>query len=83
MSYGKDERHFDKHVWQLPIPKFDASNPAHQRIVEIAKILEQRVSEFAVSDTLHFAATRRHIRELLEGTEEGQELNDIVFEMLQ
>jgi hypothetical protein len=20
MSYGKDERHFDKHIWQLPIP---------------------------------------------------------------
>ena len=83
MSYSKDERHIHKHIWQLPIPQFDAANPAHQRIVEIAKILEQRVAEFAVSDTLHFAATRRHIRELLEATEEGQELNDIVFEMLQ
>ena len=74
------ERHFDKHIWQLPIPPFDAANPAHRRIVEIAKILEQRVAEFAVSDTLHFAATRRHIRELLAGTDEGQELNGIVFE---
>jgi hypothetical protein len=83
MSYGKDERHFDKHIWQLPILRFDAANPAHLRIVEIAKSLEQRVAEFAVSDTLHFAASRRHIRELIEGTAEGQELNDIVFEMLQ
>ncbi|WP_114906501.1 hypothetical protein [Ornithinimicrobium murale] len=23
MSYGKDERHIDKHVWKLPIPTFD------------------------------------------------------------
>jgi hypothetical protein len=27
MSYGKDERHFDKHIWQLPNAKFDPSNP--------------------------------------------------------
>lgn len=82
MSYGKDERDIHKHVWQLPIPRFDAENTTHRRIVEIARVLEQHVAAFAVSETLHFAASRRHIREMLEGTVEGQELNDLAFEML-
>lgn len=83
MSYGKDERHFDKHIWQLQIPKYEDANSTHRRIVEIAKILEQKVAQFEVSDNLHFAATRRHIRELLEETAEAQELNELVSEMLQ
>ncbi|HET6388223.1 N-6 DNA methylase [Hyphomicrobium sp.] len=83
MSYGKDERDIHKHVWQLPIPKFDEANSTHQRVVAIAKVLEQIVAGFPVNDTLHFAATRRHIREKLEETAEAQELNDLVFEMLE
>ena len=64
MSYGKDERDIHKHVWQLPIPQFDTDNTTHQRIVEIARHLEQQVAAYPVSHTLHFAASRRHIREL-------------------
>ena len=82
MSYGKDERDIAKHVWQLPIPRFDAANTMHQWIVEIARGLEQQIAGHSVSDTLHFAASRRHIRERLEGTAEGQELNELVYEML-
>ena len=36
MSYGKDERHIHKHVWELPIPLFDQNDPVHQRLVELA-----------------------------------------------
>ena len=39
MSYGKDERHFDKHIWQLPIPKFDPSNPMHNELARLCKTL--------------------------------------------
>ena len=83
MSYGKDERDIAKHVWQLPIPKYDATNPTHLRVVELAKALEQKVAAFAVDNDLHFAASRRHIREMLEATAEGQSLDDLVGEMLQ
>ena len=37
---------------------------------------------FPANTALHFAATRRHFREMLEVTPEGQELNDIVYELL-
>jgi hypothetical protein len=81
MSYGKDERHIHKHVWQLAIPQF-AGNTTHQRIIEITRRLEEQVAAYPVSDTLHFAASRRHIREMIEGSAEGEELNSLVYEML-
>ena len=42
MSYGKDERHFDKHIWQLPIPKFDEANSTHRRMADIPKLWNSR-----------------------------------------
>lgn len=82
MTYGKDERDIAKHVWEVPIPLFDPDNTAHRRLSELAKAAEGIVSTFAINSNVHFAATRRHIRELLESTPEGRESNEIVFEML-
>lgn len=82
MSYGKDERDIHKHVWQLPIEQYDPANSRHQRIVELGRLLEEKAAAFQIDSELHFAASRRHIRELLESTDEGNELNDIVSEML-
>ncbi len=82
MSYGKDERHVHKHVWELPIPQFDRRNDVHQRIVQLGKALEEVVATFEIDETIHFPATRRHIREVLAATSEGQELNELVFSMI-
>jgi hypothetical protein len=83
MSYGKDERDIHKHVWELPIPEFDRTNNVHQRISELGTALEKVASKFEVDDKIHFAATRRHIRDVLIATAEGQELNELTFELLQ
>lgn len=82
MSYGKDERHFDKHIWQLPIPKYDANNKIHAKLVSLGKKAEALSAAFTVDVDLHFAATRRHIREQLEQTDTGAEINELVYEML-
>lgn len=82
MSYGKDERDIHKHVWQLPIQKYNPDNSTHQRIIELGRVQEDRAFAFELNSELHFAASRRHIRELLAATAEGEELNDIVHEML-
>jgi hypothetical protein len=37
MSYGKDERHVDKHLWQLPIPVYDAENATHRELVTLSR----------------------------------------------
>ena len=82
MSYGKDERDIHKHVWQLPIPQYDGGNPTHRRLVELARAAEVLAAAFEVDDALHFAASRRHIRDELNDAPEGQELNELVIEML-
>lgn len=81
MSYAKDERDIHKHVWEVPIPLFDESNSTHRRLAKLAKDAEAVAAQFSVNDDLHFAATRRHIREAIGATEAGQEINEIVFEM--
>jgi SAM-dependent methyltransferase len=82
MSYGKDERDIHKHVWQLPIETYDPQNPIHTRLVALTKAAETIAAAFEVQEDLHFAATRRHIRERLEASGEGAEISQIVEEML-
>ena len=37
-------RHFQKHGWKLPIPRYDASDPLHVRLSELGKAAEQECS---------------------------------------
>lgn len=82
MSYGKDERDIHKHVWELPIPDFDAGDEVHARIADLGASLEKLVSAFPINEDLHFAATRRHIRDYMMKTPEGQELDDLVTQLI-
>ncbi|MFG1374243.1 N-6 DNA methylase [Xanthobacter oligotrophicus] len=82
MSYGKDERDIAKHVWDLPIPTFDESNTTHMRLAHLGAAAEQIAATFSINPDLHFAATRRHIRQLIEGTPEGREIEEIVYELI-
>jgi hypothetical protein len=82
MSYGKDERHFDKHIWQLPIPLYDRANPLQKKLSGLSQQAQKLVASFEVDADLHFAATRRHIREMLEQSDIGCEMNEIVCELL-
>lgn len=83
MSYGKDERDIHKHVWELSIPGFDADDPTHCRIADLGAALEKIVASFAIDESVHFAASRRHIRDFMMETVEGQELNDLVSELIE
>lgn len=82
MSYGKDERDIHKHVWELPIPEFDPNDDIHCRIADLGGTLEKIVATFPIDESVHFAATRRHIRDFMMETVEGQELNDLVSELI-
>jgi hypothetical protein len=83
MSYGKDERDIHKHVWELPIPMFDPNDAGHNHIADLGAALEKVVATFPVDESIHFAATRRHIRDFVMETAEGKELNDLAFDMLE
>ena len=82
MSYGKDERDIHKAPWELPVPIFDDVNPIHTRLAELGAVAERIAATFEINPKLHFAATRRHIRQYIETTPEGREINDIVYELI-
>lgn len=82
MSYGKDERDIHKAPWKLPIPQFEPSNATHHRLAELGGTVERISASFEVTPNLHFAALRRHIRQMVEATAEGQEINEIVYELI-
>lgn len=82
MSYGKDERDIHKHVWELPIPTFNPEEPVHRRLAQLGMRATELLAPFDIDPEVHFAATRRHMREALFSTPIGSEINELVFEML-
>lgn len=82
MPYGKDERHVHKHVWQLIVPTYDREDATHWQIVALGREMAQLAADYPVKPDLHFAATRGHMRDLMEGTPSGKRLGEIVYEML-
>jgi SAM-dependent methyltransferase len=57
-------RHYDKYVWQVPIPIFDLANASHMGLVALAKRAEQ-VAAGVELPNMRFEALRRRIREAL------------------
>lgn len=82
MSYGKDERHIDKHIWQLPIPNFDPLDPAHQEIAALGREVSQLMQEQPVDASVHFPAARRQFRRLIEESSAGVRISELTYELL-
>lgn len=81
MSYGKDERDIDKHVWNLGIPEFDATKQLHNNLVSLAMKVEEEVSALPLRAN-GFTAQRREIREYMEQSKAAQEIETVVEELL-
>jgi SAM-dependent methyltransferase len=82
MSYGKDERHFDKHIWQVPIPLYDPSNDLHGRLSARGAELETAIAKIEVDPQRHFPAVRRDIRQFIAESEAGRDVEALVEELL-
>ena len=82
MSYGKDERHFDKHIWQVPVPLFDPSDDLHSRLSARGAELEAAIGKLELVPGRHFAATRRDIRAFIAESADGQDVEALVEELL-
>lgn len=81
MSYGKDERHIDKHVWKLPIPTFDPQNELHAHLADLAADLAEEIAELDFTST-NFVTIRRELRTRLANSEKGEQLDALVAELL-
>lgn len=82
LSYGKDERDIDKHVWKLPIPLFDVSNPMHRRLSDLGGQCTDLVAGLDLGDSGNFVTLRRRIRAALAADPSAAEINELVLDLL-
>jgi hypothetical protein len=82
MSYGKDERHIDKHVWKLPIPVFNHSNPTHSRLSNLGGQCAEFIASLDLDDSANFVTLRRRIRSALAAHPSAAEINERVLGLL-
>jgi hypothetical protein len=74
-------RHFDKYIFQLPIPAYDASVANHQHLVSLAEAAE-RVAMDVELPTVRFESQRRLVREALARAGIAAEIDAIVKTLL-
>jgi hypothetical protein len=82
MSYGKDERHIDKAVWDLPIPDFDPSDPKQVRIAELGEAEFRRIAELKFEGNKNYIVLRRALRDFLLSSPDAEELDQLITELL-
>jgi len=82
MSYGKDERDFHKHIWQIPVPLYDPTDDLHNRLSARGAELEAAIGKLELVPGRHFAAVRRDIRGFIAESEAGRDVEALVEELL-
>ncbi len=75
-------RHFDKVMFELPIPKFDPHVALHQRLAKAAGRAEEVASAVPVSENDHFVRVRGRIREALREDGIAQKIDGLVAKLL-
>ena len=82
MSYGKDERHVDKHVWKLPIPLYNPADPVHQRLSYLGQQEAEVVAGLNLNEQGNYITLRQHVREILAARNDASEVAELVTELL-
>lgn len=76
-------RHFDKVMFTLPIPRFDANDPLHKDLTAAGAQAEQIAANVEIPDDLHFSTARRRVREALAETGISQKTDVLVARLLE
>jgi len=82
MSYGKDERHIDKYVWELPIPMYDPADAVHQRLSELGRKEAEMVAALDIDEGGYFVTLRQQVRETLAAGDSAEEVAGLVSDLL-
>ena len=75
-------RHFDKYVFNLPIPRFDAGNPLHGELAQAAQTTEAIATAVQVKEDEHFTRARARVRSALAEYGVAAQLERLVGEVL-
>lgn len=82
MSYGKDERHIDKYVWQLPIAEYDRSNKLHAELARLGASAEAEIARMKLDPKKGFVWQRQQLRRFLTESEIGKGIEARVLRVL-
>jgi hypothetical protein len=82
MSYCKDERDIDKHLWKLPIPGYDETNPQHRDLADLGQACAEHVKTLDLDEGGYFVTLRRRVRSALAAYPPAIEANTIVVTLL-
>jgi hypothetical protein len=74
-------RHYDKYVFDVPIPLFDESDDAHNQLVQMASRAEAIAESMELTDR-SFEAQRRHVRHQIADSEVGQSIECLVARLI-
>lgn len=82
MSYGKDERDVDKHVWKLPIPQYDPGNTTHQQLSNLGHQQAELVAALHLDEEGNYITLRQRVRQELAASSFAIEIEEIVLDLL-
>ena len=74
-------RHFDKYVFNLPIPRFDAGNPLHYELAQAAATAEAIATAVEMKEDEHFTRARARVRSALAEHGVAAQLERLVGEV--
>ncbi|MGH6849370.1 MAG: N-6 DNA methylase [Methylocella sp.] len=75
-------RHFDKVMFNLPIPRFDAANPLHNAIADAAREAEVIAASVFLPENIKFQRARGLIRAALTEAGVAQRIDGLVAQLL-
>lgn len=75
-------RHFDKVVFNLPIPRFEAKNRLHMQLARAGARAEEVAAAVALPDDVKFQRARRLVRDALAEAGVAAEIDRLVAELL-
>ncbi|MCL6641129.1 MAG: hypothetical protein K6T92_07120, partial [Candidatus Rokubacteria bacterium] len=76
-------RHFDKLMFELPIPRFDGDDPLHRELADAAREAEDVAAGVPLPERIHFVRARRLIRDALRERGVSQRIDTLVAKLLE
>lgn len=75
-------RHFDKVMFNLPIPRFDDKDKLHQNLAGAAAEAERLAAKVEFPEGIKFQRARRLVRSTLEEASQSQKIDSLVATLL-
>lgn len=75
-------RHFDKVIFNLPIPRFNPKNCTHNALAKAAKDAERTASRLALPAEVKFQRARSMVRNVLTEAGIAKQIDDLVTRLL-